>query len=82
MGLVLMGAAGGVWQPRGDTSRIWTIIRYYRGGGDTLDARGGWLKAAEVSERDPVNIYDGTYYREGGVRMGNTINYPDGGWSL
>lgn len=25
-----------------------------------------------------ANIYDGTPYRDGGVRMNNMINYPDG----
>ena len=38
----------------------------------------GWLKGPRYMSGSSANIYDGTHYREGGVRMGNTINYPDG----
>ena len=38
----------------------------------------GWLKGPRYMSGTSANIYDGTHYREGGVRMGNTINYPDG----
>lgn len=38
----------------------------------------GWLKGPRYLNGTSASIYDGTHYREGGVRMGNTINYPDG----
>lgn len=37
-----------------------------------------WLKGPRYLSGTSASIYDGTPYRDGGVRMGNTINYPDG----
>ena len=36
------------------------------------------MKGPRYMSGTSANIYDGTHYREGGVRMGNRINYPDG----
>ena len=45
---------------------------------ETPQQSDGWLKGPRYLSGTSASIYDGTHYREGGVRMGNTINYPDG----
>ena len=45
---------------------------------ETSQQSDGWLKGPRYLNGTSASIYDGTHYREGGVRMGNTINYPDG----
>lgn len=51
---------------------------YYRAAEEQPLPNDGWLKGPRYMSGSSANIYDGTHYREGGVRMGNTINYPDG----
>lgn len=51
---------------------------YYRAVEEPAPVEDGWLKGPRYMSGTSANIYDGTHYREGGVRMGNTINYPDG----
>jgi len=50
---------------------------YYRAVEETpTSPNDGWLKGPRYLSGTSASIYDGTHYREGGVRMGNTINYP------
>ena len=51
---------------------------YYHAAEEQPLPNDGWLKGPRYMSGTSANIYDGTHYREGGVRMGNTINYPDG----
>ncbi len=51
---------------------------YYHAAEEQPLPNDGWLKGPRYMSGTSASIYDGTHYREGGVRMGNTINYPDG----
>ena len=80
-GVVLSGAllAGCVVQPSGRYQSDPNHYPYYRAVEETPSTpEEGWLKGPRYMSGTSANIYDGTHYREGGVRMGNRINYPDG----
>ena len=87
-GLVLSGAlwagifmllAGCVVQPSGRYQSDPSHYPYYRAVEEPPSTpEEGWLKGPRYMSGTSANIYDGTHYREGGVRMGNRINYPDG----
>ena len=71
--------AGCVVQPSGRYQSDPNHYPYYRAVEETPSTpEEGWLKGPRYMSGTSANIYDGTHYREGGVRMGNTINYPDG----
>ena len=80
-GVVLSGAllAGCVVQPSGWYQSDPNHYPYYRAVEEPPSTpEEGWLKGPRYLSGTSANIYDGTHYREGGVRMGNRINYPDG----
>ena len=71
--------AGCVVQPSGRYQSDPNHYPYYRAVEETPSTpEEGWLKGPRYMSGTSANIYDGTHYREGGVRMGNRINYPDG----
>ena len=76
MAILLVGC---VVQPSGRYQSDPGRYPYYRAVEETPSTpEEGWLKGPRYMSGTSANIYDGTHYREGGVRMGNTINYPDG----
>ena len=76
---VMMLSMGCVVQPSGRYQSDPNHYPYYRVVEETPSTpEEGWLKGPRYISGTSANIYDGTHYREGGVRMGNTINYPDG----
>ncbi len=75
---VVTALAGCVVQPSGRYQSDPNHYPYYRAVEETAPMEEGWLKGPRYMSGTSANIYDGTHYREGGVRMGNTINYPDG----
>ena len=80
-GVVLSGAmlVGCVVQPSGRYQSDPNHYPYYRAVEEPPSTpEEGWLKGPRYLSGTSANIYDGTHYREGGVRMGNRINYPDG----
>ena len=90
-GLVLSGAlwagifmllAGCVVQPSGRYQSDPNHYPYYRAVEEPPPStpEEGWLKGPRYMSGTSANIYDGTHYREGGVRMGNRINYTRSGW--
>ena len=77
---ILMLLAGCVVQPSGRYQSDPNHYPYYRAIEEPPPStpKEGWLKGPRYLSGTSANIYDGTHYREGGVRMGNRINYPDG----
>lgn len=76
---VVAALAGCVVQPSGRYQSDPNHYPYYRAVEETPSTpEEGWLKGPRYISGTSANIYDGTHYREGGVRMGNRINYPDG----
>lgn len=75
---VVAALAGCVVQPSGRYQSDPNHYPYYRAVEEAAPMEEGWLKGPRYMSGTSANIYDGTHYREGGVRMGNTINYPDG----
>ncbi len=75
---VVATLAGCVVQPSGRYQSDPNHYPYYRAVEEPAPMEDGWLKGPRYMSGTSANIYDGTHYREGGVRMGNTINYPDG----
>ena len=76
---VVAALAGGVVQPSGRYQSDPNHYPYYRAVEEPPSTpEEGWLKGPRYMSGTSANIYDGTHYREGGVRMGNRINYPDG----
>ena len=76
---IFMLLAGCVVQPSGRYQSDPSHYPYYRAVEEPPSTpEEGWLKGPRYMSGTSANIYDGTHYREGGVRMGNRINYPDG----
>ena len=77
---ILMLLAGCVVQPSGRYQSDPNHYPYYRAIEEPPPStpEEGGLKGPRYLSGTSANIYDGTHYREGGVRMGNRINYPDG----
>ena len=76
---IFMLLAGCVVQPSGRYQSDPSHYPYYRAVEEPPSTpEEGWLKGPRYLSGTSANIYDGTHYREGGVRMGNRINYPDG----
>ena len=72
---ILMLLAGCVVQPSGRYQSDPNHYPYYRAVEEPPSTpEEGWLKGPRYLSGTSANIYDGTHYREGGVRMGNTIN--------